>query len=397
MKKLYFDCMSGISGDMTVAALLDLGADKRVLDKALNSITIGDFDIEIKDVCKNGLRALKFDVLNTESHVHRHLSDVREVIDKADMTEASKLMAYKMFDIVAEAESLAHGIDINEVHFHEVGAIDSIVDIISTAVCIDNLGVKDIIFSGITEGRGYVKCAHGRLAVPVPAVLNIVSAYGLVMRQSDTEGEMITPTGAAIAAALRTEDKLSKEYKIIKCGVGAGTKDFEHPNVLRVMLIEEVCSGDNDAVYELSTNIDDTAGEALGYTMDRLFKAGAYDVYFLPIYMKKNRPAYMLNVICAEADVKEMEEIIFLNTTTIGIRKSRFERTVLKRDVADIATSFGRICCKKVFLNDTYRIYPEYESVRLAAEANEMGYDEAYRCICNEIKEYTENEEKTDK
>ena len=396
MKKLYFDCMSGISGDMTVAALLDLGADRDVLTKALDSIMIEKFDIEIRDVYKNGLRALKFDVMATESHVHRHLADIHEIIANAAMTDEAKVLAYKMFGIVAEAESIAHGIDINKVHFHEVGAVDSIVDIISTAVCIDNLGVKDVIFSGITEGKGYVKCVHGRLAVPVPAVLNIVSLHNLTLRQSDTEGEMITPTGAAIAAALRTEDKLPKEYKVIKTGIGAGTKDFEHPNVLRVMLIEDAGS-EADSICELSTNIDDATGETLGYTMEKLFEAGAYDVFFQPIYMKKNRPAYMLNVICDESCVKEMEKIIFLNTTTLGIRRYDCKRTVLKREKAEVFTSFGQICCKKVWLGDTYRIFPEYESVRAAAEEKGIGYDETYRYICKEIEEYIKNEEKTDK
>ena len=396
MKKLYFDCMSGISGDMTVAALLDLGADRDVLTKALDSIMIEKFDIEIRDVYKNGLRALKFDVMATESHVHRHLADIHEIIANAAMTDEAKVLAYKMFGIVAEAESIAHGIDINKVHFHEVGAVDSIVDIISTAVCIDNLGVKDVIFSGITEGKGYVKCVHGRLAVPVPAVLNIVSLHNLTLRQSDTKGEMITPTGAAIAAALRTEDKLPKEYKVIKTGIGAGTKDFEHPNVLRVMLIEDAGS-EADSICELSTNIDDATGETLGYTMEKLFEAGAYDVFFQPIYMKKNRPAYMLNVICDESCVKEMEKIIFLNTTTLGIRRYDCKRTVLKREKAEVFTSFGQICCKKVWLGDTYRIFPEYESVRAAAEEKGLGYDETYRYICKEIEEYIKNEEKTDK
>ncbi|MBE5928670.1 MAG: nickel pincer cofactor biosynthesis protein LarC [Lachnospiraceae bacterium] len=396
MKKLYFDCMSGISGDMTVAALLDLGADRDVLTKALDSIMIEKFDIEIRDVYKNGLRALKFDVMATESHVHRHLADIHEIIANAAMTDEAKVLAYKMFGIVAEAESIAHGIDINKVHFHEVGAVDSIVDIISTAVCIDNLGVKDVMFSGITEGKGYVKCAHGRLAVPVPAVLNIVSLHNLTLRQSDAEGEMITPTGAAIAAALRTEDKLPKEYKVIKIGIGAGTKDFEHPNVLRVMLIEDAGS-EADSICELSTNIDDATGETLGYTMEKLFEAGAYDVFFQPIYMKKNRPAYMLNVICDESCVKEMEKIIFLNTTTLGIRRYDCKRTVLKREKAEVFTSFGQICCKKVWLGDTYRIFPEYESVRAAAEEKGLGYDETYRYICKEIEEYIKNEEKTDK
>ena len=396
MKKLYFDCMSGISGDMTVAALLDLGADRDVLEKALDSITIEKFNIEIKKVYKNGLRALKFDVLNTESHVHRHLADLHEIIDNAAMTDEAKTLAYKMFDIIAEAEGQAHGMDKSRVHFHEVGAVDSIVDIISTAVCIDNLGVKDVIFSGITEGTGYVKCAHGKLAVPVPAVLNIVSTHGLVMRQSDTEGEMITPTGAAIAAALRTEDKLPKEYKVIKTGIGAGTKDFEHPNVLRVMLIEDAGS-ETDSICELSTNIDDANGEALGYTMEKLFEAGAYDVFFQPIYMKKNRPAYILNVICDEACVKEMEKIIFLNTTTLGIRRYDCKRTVLKREKAEVPTSFGVICCKKVWAGDTYRIFPEYEAVKAAAEEKALGYDETYRYICKEIEDYIKNEEKTDK
>lgn len=387
MRKLYFKCDSGISGDMTVAALLDAGADEEVLRRALASITPGEFDIDIHSLEKTGITALKFDVHAEEGHVHRHLSDIDNIIDSADMTDGAKKLAHKIFLIVAQAEAEAHGVDISEVHFHEVGAIDSIVDIISAAVCIDNIGIDEVIISDIAEGCGYADCAHGRLPVPVPAVLNIVKSHGLRIRQTSNDGEMITPTGAAIAAALRTQDKVSGSYRIISAGTGAGTKDFAQPNILRVMIIEE-----EEGVWELRSNIDDITGEAMGYTMELLFNKGALDVYFQPIYMKKNRPAYMLSVLCRENKIKELEELIFENTTTIGIRRHYCERTVLARRIVCKDTKYGKIKYKICHINDRERVYPEAESVKEAACRMGAGYTEMYEILC---REYTAEEMKS--
>ena len=274
-KILYLECNSGISGDMTVGALLDLGADREVLERALGSLGVEGYHLHFGRAVKCGLDAYAFDVHleeeghdheceeshghdhehveghshdhehthshshgHSHSHIHRNLSDIYRIIERLDSKEEVKELARNMFLIVAEAEAKAHGLPIDEVHFHEVGAIDSIVDIISVAVCLDNLGVKDVVVSPLAEGHGQIRCQHGVIPVPVPATANIAAAHDLALRLTDQEGEMVTPTGAAIAAAVRTREKLPASCRIVKTGMGAGKKDFAHANVLRAMLLE---------------------------------------------------------------------------------------------------------------------------------------------------------------
>lgn len=296
---LYLEGACGISGDMTVAALLDLGADAQKLNQALKSLTIKEFDYRISSKQSYGITGCDFDVILHEhadhdhehlhgrhhSHEHRHLNDIYAVIEQAQMTGRAKELAKKIFLIVAQAESKAHGCPVSEVHFHEVGAVDSIVDIISAAVLIDDLNITDCIVTGLTEGSGFVSCQHGDLPVPVPAVLNIAEQYGIPLRSSGVTGEMVTPTGMAIAAALRTRSSLPKQYKIVKTGTGLGKRDFGRANLLRAMIIEEDLN--NDQIYIVECNIDDATGEELGFAMEKLTSAGARDVHFIPCFMKK--------------------------------------------------------------------------------------------------------------
>lgn len=375
---LYLECSSGISGDMTVAALLGLGADQDALVKMLESVPVDGFHVEIEQREKCGIMAWDFDVIEDQhQHVHRHLADVQAIIDQTQVNERVKQLAKKMFLIVAEAESRAHGVALEKVHFHEVGAIDSIVDILSAAFCLDNLEIDQVIITGLTEGQGWVQCAHGKLPVPVPAVLNIVEAHGLLLRSSSADGEMVTPTGAAIAAAIRTSEKLPKAWKVIKTGIGAGKKDFPHANVLRAMLIE-VKDDDSNQLWILETNVDDCSGEVLGYTADQLMNAGAKDVTFIPVYMKKGRPAYQMSVLTDEASIEAMEELIFLHTTTIGIRKYPVWRSVLKREVRTVQTTFGSVSVKRIEYQGKVRWMPEYESVKKVCEDTGLGFYEVY-------------------
>ena len=318
------------------------------------------------------------------AHVHRNIHDVFAVIDRLE-NEHVKTLAKKMFMIVAEAESKAHGLPIQEVHFHEVGAIDSIVDIISVAVCVDNLGVDDIVVSELYEGSGHVHCQHGMMPVPVPATANIVAANHLPMKITDAQGEMVTPTGAAIAAALRTQDHLPEDYQLLKIGLGAGKKDFPKANVLRAMLLEtkdQPQTGEEEDIWKLESNIDDCSGEVLGYTMERLLAAGARDVCYAPIYMKKNRPAYMLHVLCDRRQIPAMEEIIFNETTTIGIRRYKVERTILKRHEAKAKTAYGEVELKICEKNGIVYRYPEYESVKKLCEAAGVPFKVVYQASC---------------
>ncbi|MTI58096.1 LarC family nickel insertion protein [Geosporobacter ferrireducens] len=254
-KTLYLECYSGISGDMTVAALLDLGADKEVLLKGLESLPVDGFEIKMGRVSKRGIDAFNFDVILKDGHHHHHhekeqdhehhhsyehrnIEDIFNIIDAGDLTEEAKKLSGKIFNIAARAEAKAHGIEVEKVHFHEVGAIDSIVDIIATAICLDNLEIEEVIVSELFEGNGYVKCQHGLMPVPVPAVVNILQESKLTVRLTENRGEMITPTGAAIAAAIVTTRNLPESYTIEKVGIGAGKKDFKNANILRAYLIE---------------------------------------------------------------------------------------------------------------------------------------------------------------
>ena len=436
MNKLYLECYSGISGDMTVGALLDLGADKIVLENALNSLPIDGFEIKISRVSKSGLDACDFDVrldednhdhdmkyLHGEGHIHvqhhhnhgeedfhehihnhedinhthshehhhghghshRNLSQILDVIDHAEITKNAKKIASDIFTILAKAEAKAHGVSIEEVHFHEVGAVDSIVDIVAVAVCIDNLNINEVIVSPLYEGTGFIRCQHGVIPVPVPAVCEIVRDNDIDLKITNYEGEFVTPTGAAIVAAIKTSDKLPDKFKIEKIGIGAGKREYEKAGILRSMLIKDT-SSKSHSIYKLESNIDDCSGEALGYVVEKLLSEGARDVHFIPVFMKKNRPAYQLNVICREEDIEKFEQIIFEETTTIGIRKQKIEMTMLKTELKIIDTSLGKAQVKICDFKNEKRIYPEYNSIVEICKKSGKSYQEIYQFIINEYK-----------
>lgn len=403
-RTLYLECYSGISGDMTVAALLDLGAEEEVLKEALGSLPLDGFEIEIKRVKKSGLDACDFHVVLDQEHdghdhdmeylhghnygeehdyghhhEHRGLPEIQEIIEHSGLSSRAKETALRIFRILAEAEAKAHGLPVDQVHFHEVGAVDSIVDIAAVAVCLDNLGITEVIVQELYEGRGTIRCQHGIIPVPVPAVTNIASAHHLTLHMTDVEGELVTPTGAAIVAAVRTKDRLPDHYRILKTGLGAGKREYRCPGILRAMLIESV--DENVCIWKLETNIDDCTGEALGYVMERLLEAGARDVYYTPIYMKKNRPAYQLNVLCREEQIEELQEIIFENTTTIGIRRVKMERTILKRETRTIETPLGQVRVKVCDLGAEKRAYPEYDSVAGLSREQGLPYQQVWSMV----------------
>ena len=441
---LYLECYSGISGDMTVAALLDLGADREVLEKALKTLPVEGFEIKISRVKKSGLDVCDFSVIldkehenhdhdmeylhgshkhgeeehtheedeahqhshihlhekshnhghvhlheHSHHHEHRNLSGILHIISHADITPRAKEMAERIFTILAEAEAKAHGTELDEVHFHEVGAVDSIVDIVAVAVCLDNLNITDVIATELCEGHGFVRCQHGIIPVPVPAVVNIAEKHKLSLHITDTEGELVTPTGAAIIAAVRSMDKLPKKFSIEKIGIGAGKRNYDRPSILRAMLIKDKTFEDNQ-IYKLESNIDDCTGEMLGYVMELLFKAGARDVHYIPVYMKKNRPAYQLNVVCLEKDIEILENIIFEETTTIGIRRIPVERSVLKRRIEKIMTSLGEAEVKICLLKEKEKVYPEYESVKKLCLQHKLNFQEVYQLIQREYNEAKE-------
>ena len=428
MKTLYFDCSSGISGNMTLAALTEIIGDENYLIEELKKLHIDGYTIDISKKVKNGITGTHVDVILThqhehshtheehthhhdhihEDHIHHHeheehnhehdeehlhendhehghehhhhehrnLHDVCEIIDNSDIDEESKDLAKRIFMRVAEAESKVHNKPLYEVHFHEVGAIDSIVDIVGTAILINKIRPDKIISSVVNDGHGFIECAHGTMAVPVPATSEIFANSNVEFRQIDIDTELVTPTGAAIIAELSSEFTTLPAMKIKKIGWGAGTKDLKIPNVLKVYYGE--MQEQNQKIVVMETNIDDCSGEILGYTEDLLFQNGALDVFYTPIFMKKNRPAYRLTVVCKEPDIQKLQNIIFKETTTIGIRYRYEYRTELEREPITINTKYGTLQAKKVVNNGETYIYPEYESVKELAEKNHIPLKEIY-------------------
>ena len=467
MSDLYLECNYGISGDMAVAALLDAGADRTALEKALASIPAKGFKTEIKRVEKNGVSCLDFNVIldsehenhdhdmnylfghddaehnhddfhNGENrehchehgenshehshhhseaeehshaaqhehhhdeqvhceqvphHEHRNLNDVLKIIDKTEMTENARKFAHKIFEIIAQAESKAHSKPVEDVHFHEVGAVDSVVDVIALAVCFDSLHVEKVFVPFLCEGTGTVRCQHGILPVPVPAVANIVQEYSVPLKIIGERGEFVTPTGAAFIAAVATDFALPKNFVLKKIGMGAGKRDYGVPNIVRAMLVEteeknnpenQLTSALHDKIIKLETNIDDSTGEALGFVMEELFASGALDVQYLPCFMKKNRPAWLLVVLCRLEDAAKMEKIIFMHTTTIGIRKAKMERTCLARSECSVEVFGEKAEVKVVDVYGEKRFYPEYERVSRIAQKTKKPFGEVYNKIVNE-------------
>ncbi|MCD7836352.1 MAG: nickel pincer cofactor biosynthesis protein LarC [Lachnospiraceae bacterium] len=410
-KSLYLECNAGISGDMTVGALLDLGADEAVLRKALESLPIEGFDIDISRVKKAGIDCCDFKVIlaaeyenhdhdmeylhghehhhehrsehghdHAHHHDHRGINEIRSIIASAGLTGRAKELAVRIFEILAEAEAEAHGVSVEEVHFHEIGAVDSIVDIVAAAVCIDNLNITEVIVPKLCEGTGTVRCQHGILSIPVPATANILAKYNIPLEIMDIKGEFVTPTGAAIAAAIMTSDRPPKNFRIKQLGLGAGKREYERAGILRAMIID-YDHEEQDTVYKLESNIDDCTGEQLGFVLDRLFAAGARDVHYIPVYMKKNRPAWQLTVICKKEDIETLESIIFRETTTIGIRRVEMERTVLKREQITLQTAFGSAEVKVCTVDGERRYYPEYDSVAKICHEQKASYNEVYQML----------------
>lgn len=454
---LYLECASGISGDMTVAALLDLGADEKKLRQALDSLQLDGARVHISRVKKSGLDACDFAVeldpehenhdhdmaylhgtapenmhmhncgqdhdhhhthdqehhhdhdhhhTHDHPHVHRGLKEITQIIERADLTDGARALALRMFDILADAEAKAHGVPRGEVHFHEVGAVDSIIDIVAAAVCLDDLAPARIICSPLAEGCGTVRCQHGVLPIPVPAVTNIVAAHGLVIHPTQVRGELVTPTGAAIAAAVQTCQSgrpdgqetgqssdsyvdsypaaYTNDYTIEGVGIGAGKRDYETAGILRAMWVRPCVQqpSEQGRIVKLEANIDDVTGEQLGYCMECLMRAGARDVSFVPIYMKKNRPAYELHVICDPAEVEQMEDIIFRETTTIGIRRCLMERHVMRREIQTVETEYGMAQVKVCSYGAIRKVYPEYGSVVELCQKSKQDFRKVYQAVC---------------
>lgn len=411
MKVLYFDCSSGISGNMTLGALMELVDDPDYLQKELKKVHVDGYHLHVSKTKKNGITGTYVDVHleadhhhhhdhdhdhdhehehhhhdhehhhDHHHHDHRNLFDVNKIIDEADIDLKAKELAKKIFLKVALAESKVHNETLENVHFHEVGAIDSIVDIIGTAILITKIAPDKIMSSVVNDGHGFIQCAHGMISVPVPATSEIFAASDVMFRQIDIDTELVTPTGAAIIAQLAQSFGAMPAMKVNKIGWGCGTKDLKIPNVLKVLCgtIEE----NQDEILVIETNIDDCSGEILGFTMEQLFAQGALDVFFTPIFMKKNRPAYRLSIACHPQQLKAMQDVIFKHTTSIGLRYRREQRTILNRQNTAVMTPFGEVRGKVIDFDGSRYVYPEYEDVKAIAQKQGLSIRDVFD-ICRQ-------------
>jgi uncharacterized protein (TIGR00299 family) protein len=368
MKTLYFDCFAGASGDMILGALVAAGADPAELRRQLSLLNVDGFGLDFETVSKSGLSANYARVHTAHEHKHRHLSHIRKIIEDSKLSDRVKQRAVAIFTRLAEAEAKVHNEPIEKVHFHEVGALDAIVDVVGAAICIDLLGVERFISSPIHVGSGTIEMAHGKFPVPPPAVTELLN--GVPFYSTELKGELLTPTGAAIITTLCQDFGPIPEMKISKTGYGAGTRDYENfPNVLRVMVGETEGKFAEEKLLMIETNIDDVSSQILGYVMEQAFELGARDCYFTPVQMKKNRPGVLVSILCEAEKKEELVDLLFRETTTIGIRSYEVSRRALERKIVTVETSYGPIDVKVAKLNGhIVNEMPEFEQCKEAAQ-----------------------------
>lgn len=450
MKILYYDCFSGISGDMNLGALLDLGIDEKYLVEELGKLNVSGYEIKVSRGIRKGIEGTKVDVIlqehnhfqddveGTHHHVHgyaegehnhhhthsdteemhthdhhhddahgehihhdqRNLNDIKEIIDLSELSSKVKTLSMKIFVKVALAEAKVHGKPLYEIHFHEVGAVDSIVDIVGAAICLSYLNVDKIMSSSVELGGGFVKCAHGLIPVPAPATIEILK--GIPVKLGAVPFETTTPTGAAILAANVSEFKDDNNFIIDKIGYGIGNRDTEIPNVLRVMLVEEADKPiiytnkfeqvnndkyDNETVEQIiECNIDDMNSELYEYIFEKLFNEGALDVYITPIIMKKGRPSVKISILCGEDKIEKMKEVLFRETTTLGVRSFKVEKTKLKREFVKVNTSYGEVTVKEAYYKgEKLKSKFEYEECKKIAQSTGLSISEVYEKLRSEM------------
>jgi uncharacterized protein (TIGR00299 family) protein len=371
MRILYYDCFSGISGDMNLGAMIDLGIDKEYLIGELNKLNLKGWELIVQKDQRHGIFGTKVTVRQTQhEHVHRHFSDIEKILNNSTLDSKTKELSLKIFMKIALAEASVHKIPVESVHFHEVGAIDSIIDVAGAAICYNALNVEGVHVSPVELGGGFVKCDHGVLPVPAPATAEIVQ--GIPVKTGGVDFEATTPTGAAIIAALGTEFGQELTIKIEKTAYGIGHKEHSVvPNLLRVFIGEKTAvSESGHSALHLECNIDDMNPEFFEYIADRLFIAGASDVFLTNISMKKGRPGVVLNVICEAEKAESLKGIIFTESTTLGIRTFPFRKDTLARKFEKITTIYGEVTVKRSFYNEKeVSSKPEYDDCkRIAAE-----------------------------
>ena len=382
----YLDTIGGISGDMTLGAFVSAGMPFDTLANELAKLGLEGFELQASHIERSGIVATKIDVVvSQQPHYHRHLKDINELIDRSSLSQSVKERAKKIFLEVARAEAVIHGSTIEKIHFHEVGAIDSLVDIVGASICIGFFNIDDVYSSPVKVGSGgFVKSAHGKLPVPTPATMEILKDYPVVL--TDIQHELTTPTGAAIVKALSKGTLPTTKLKATAIGYGAGTKEFEAiPNLLRVMIGKIDQEYETDTVIVVEANIDDMNPEIYPYVIERLMEAGAYDAFVLPVLMKKGRPGMIMSAITERGKLDAVNTVIFKETTTLGVRTIPSERFKLPRSSREVKTSLGPVKVKVVVNEGTERIVPEFEECKRIAREKNMALKDVYKILEKEI------------
>jgi uncharacterized protein (TIGR00299 family) protein len=386
MKIAYFDTIAGISGDMALGAFVNAGVPFDELNKELQALGIGGFELQARHIERNGMVATKVDVVISEQpNYHRHIKDIEELIDKSSFTDNVKERSKKIFREVAIAESKVHSTAIEKVHFHEVGAIDSLVDIVGVSICLEKLGIQAIYSSPIKVGNGgMVKSQHGVLPVPTPATMEILKDYPILL--TDVPFELTTPTGAAIIKALSQGVLTTEKIQISAIGYGAGGREIEQlPNLLRVFIGNLEPNYLADEIVSIETNIDNMNPEIYPYVIEKLISAGAHDAYLTPILMKKGRPGIILSALAERTKIDRLLDIIFRETTTLGVRIQPVERKKLPRSTKPVQTSFGIISAKVITIDGKEQLRIEFEECKRIAAENNLPLAEVYRKLDKEL------------
>ncbi len=383
MKIAYFDCFSGIAGDMLIASLLDAGLDFGYLEKEIAALGLGKVKLKSRKLVKQNIASTYFEVEYEDQHHHRHLKDLYALVENRGLPAGIEEKAKKVFLSIAEAEAKIHGMPLEKVHFHEVGAIDTIVDVVGALLAFDKLGVEKVVCSPLNVGSGFVTFSHGKFPVPAPATAEILK--NTPTYSTNSQGELVTPTGAAVITTLADSFGDMPPMKVGSIGYGAGTRDFEHPNVVRVYIGEGMSSAETDEIFVLEANIDDMNPQFYEPVMEKLFTEGALDVFFTPVQMKKNRPATKITVLSRPGDEKLLSSLMLRETTTLGVRMRKESRMILERESREMDTPYGKVRVKISGLKgETYHRSVEYEDLKRISE--ETG--ESIRAVSEKIQKY---------
>ena len=389
MKTLIFDPFSGCAGDMISAAMVSAGLDFEKFQAELDKLPLKGFRIEKHDVERHHIAAVKIDVVAEKTMTHRHLQDIYEIINSSGFSETIKKNAKVVFARLAGAEAKVHNSSPEKVHFHEVGAVDAIVDIVGACVGLELLGIKKIYTRPIGLGRGIIDSAHGKIPIPSPATSELIKGFPVIFHQ--VEHELSTPTGTAIITTFSESLSDVTEYRIISVGYGAGSSEIEAlPNFLRIFLAEEVDGLERERILQIQTNVDDLNPEFFSFLFEGLFELGANDVFSIPVQMKKNRPGTLLTVLCDPKDKDKISRFIFANSTTSGMRFNLLERAKLKRSVEIVETSYGPVSVKVYYWEGEKRYYPEYEDIKKLAFQHKISIIELNRKLQMEISKIKE-------